>query len=167
MPGRVTFLRFAVCAFVLALTVAPALTLAGATPVIDEPPRDYSRVEVAPAKTSIYVGTVAMTMPTLIRHGEAFESTYVAKVFPYFFYNEHGRLSIVFSDAMLRQLERGEPVEFKGLAVRADGAERRIEGKATPSDAQGGKIKVRVFYSKRVELIFNTTYRFPALAKMR
>lgn len=127
---------------------------------------NYERVEVAPTKTSIYVGTVAMTTGVFMRQQGVYESTYVAKVFPYFFYNESGKLSIELSDEMLRALERGEPIEFKGRAVRTDGAERRVEGKATPSDARSGKIKVRVVYSKRIELIFNTTYRFigPAAA---
>lgn len=120
----------------------------------------FDRVEVAPARTSIYVGSVSMTMPAFVRRNGVFETTYVAKVFPYFFYNEDGRLSIEFSDEMLRALERGEPVEFRGRAERSDGAPRRIEGKATPLDAASGKLKVRVFYSKRIELIFNTTYRF-------
>ena len=31
---------------------------------------------------------------------------------------------------------------------------------ATPADAAGGKIKVRVFVTQKIELIFNTTYRF-------
>ena len=44
--------------------------------------------------------------------------------------------------------------------MRDDGAERRLEGTATPTDATSGKLKVRVFVSKRIELIFNTTYRF-------
>lgn len=127
----------------------------------DVPPGRYDRVEVAPAKTSIYVGTVSLTMPAFARAHGVYASTYVARVFPVFFYNEKGRLSIELSDEALRQLERGETVEFKGRAVRDDGAERPVEGKATPADATSGKIKVRVFYSKRVELIFNTTYRFP------
>ncbi|MES2693509.1 MAG: hypothetical protein V4773_08550 [Verrucomicrobiota bacterium] len=122
----------------------------------------YDRVEVAPSKTSIYLGYVSMTMPPFARKGTVFESTYVAKVVPFVFYNESGRLNIEFSDDMLRQLERGEPVDFKGLAVNSEGAERRVEGRATPTAARAGKIKVRVFYSKRIELIFNTTYHFPA-----
>jgi hypothetical protein len=122
---------------------------------------DYSRVDVAPTRTSIYVGTVSMTMPTFVRSEGAFVSSYVAKVFPYFFYNENGRLTVDISDDALRQLARGEAIEFTGRAVRTDGAERRVEGKATPIDATSGKLKVRVFYSKRIELIFNTTYRFP------
>ena len=121
----------------------------------------YSRVIVAPTKTSIYVGSVSMAMPTFVRVNGGFEATYAAHVFPFFFYNENGRLRVELPDDALRQLERGEPVEFTGRAVRDDGAERRVEGKATPTDAARGRLKVRVFYSKRIELIFNTTYRFP------
>ena len=124
-------------------------------------PASYSRVIVAPARTSIYLGSVSMTMPTFVRVTGGFEAPYDARVFPFFFYNEMGRLRVEMPDDALRQLERGEPVEFKGRAVRDDGAERRVEGKATPTDAASGKLKVRVFYSKRIELIFNTTYRFP------
>ena len=102
-----------------------------------------------------------MTMRTFARSGGGYEAPYVAKVFPYFFYNENGRLRVEISDDALHKLARGEPIEFKGCAVRDDGAERRVEGKATPTDGATGKIKVRVFYSKRIELIFNTTYRFP------
>ena len=127
----------------------------------DFDPAGYTRVIVAPAKTSIYLGTVAMTMPPFVRANGGFEAAYTAKVFPFFFYNEAGRLRVEISDASLRQLERGETIEFQGRAVREDGAERRVEGRATPDSRTSGKIKVRVFYSKRIELIFNTTYRFP------
>lgn len=123
---------------------------------------DLAHVHVAPMKTSIYVGSVAMDMPAFDRHDGGFESTYVAKVFPFFFYNEQGRVRVEFTDAMLARLHAGEPVDFTGLARRLDGAERRIEGRATPAaaSADSGKLKIRVFYSKRVELIFNTTYSF-------
>lgn len=121
---------------------------------------NYAQVEVAPAKTSIYIGRVTMTMPAFARKDGRYEASYEAKVVPYFFYNEAGRLAIEVSDEQLRALARGEAIEFRGRAVRSDGEERRVEGKATPADATSGKIKVRVFVSKRVELIFNTTYRF-------
>lgn len=121
----------------------------------------FARVEIAPTKTSIYVGSVSMTMPLLTRRDGGFEAMYAAKVFPYFFSNETGRLRVEMSDAALRKLERGEAVEFTGHAVNAEGDERRVEGKATPADASRGKIKVRVFVSKKIELIFNTTYLFP------
>jgi hypothetical protein len=121
-------------------------------------------VEVAPTKTSIYVGSVALTMPAFTRTAGTYVSAYVAKVFPYFFANEQGRLSIEVSDDQLRRLERGEPIEFTGRAVSDDQSERRITGRATPLDAATGKLKVRVSVSRQVELIFNTTYRFPAVA---
>lgn len=121
----------------------------------------YERVEVAPAKTSIYVGSVTMTMPGFTRQAGTYTSTYEARVFPFFFSNEHGRLRVDIADAQLGQLARGEAIDFKGQALSADGAERRIEGRATPADATSGKLKVRVFVSRRIELIFNTTYRFP------
>lgn len=138
------------CALVLTLVVGGA----------EAPISAYDQVTIAPTKTSIYIGTVSMTMPAFVRKNGIYESTYVAKVFPYFFGSEKGVLAIKLSDAELRRLEKGEAVEFSGRAVNTDGEERRVEGKATPADVGGGKIKVRVFVSKRIELIFNTSYRF-------
>ena len=150
--------------FRLALRVAALALIAGVARADEPDLRRYDRVEIAPTKTSIYIGSVSMTMPPFVRAGSvAFESTYVAKVFPFFFQSENGRLSVAFSDDALRRLERGERVEFTGQAVATNGDQRRVEGHATP-EAPGvpsGKIKVRVFVSKRIELIFNTTYRFP------
>ena len=145
------FRRAVLAAFALALPARGA----------EQSLRAFDQAEVAPSKTSIYVGSVALTVSKLTRTQGGFSTAYTAKVFPYFFYNENGTLSIDFTDDMLRQLERGEAVEFKGRAVRTDGDARPVEGKATPIDAAHGKVKVRVFYSKRIELIFNTTYRFP------
>ena len=123
----------------------------------------YNRVDIEPTKTSIYIGTVSLTMPTLQRSGITFSSTYAAKVFPYFFQNEKGELSIDLPDEDLRRLERGEVVHFVGRAHNTDGDDRRIEGRAIPANSQSGKIKVRVFVSKKIQLIFNTTYHFPSV----
>jgi hypothetical protein len=123
-------------------------------------PGPYDHVVVPPAKTSIYVGSVTLLMPDFVRRATTYETRYEAKVFPYFFSNEQGRVSIEITDDMLARLARGETVAFKGRGIRDDGVERRLEGTATPGDAVSGKLKVRVFVSKRIELIFNTTYRF-------
>lgn len=120
----------------------------------------YDHVVIPPAKTSVYVGSVTLTMPDFVRQGGVYESSYAAKVFPYFFSNERGRVYVEIPDPLLEQLARGERIEFKGRGVRDDGVERRIEGTATPADAMSGKLKVRVFVSRKIELIFNTTYRF-------
>jgi hypothetical protein len=120
----------------------------------------YAAVTIDPARTSIFIGNVSLTMPALAREGGTYATTYEAKVFPFFFYSEQGRLWIDFSDDELARLERGETVDFTGHAQTDDGSQRRIEGRATRVDANSGKIKVRIFVSKRIELIFNTTYRF-------
>lgn len=115
---------------------------------------------VETAKTSIYIGSVTLTMPPFQRNGEVYRSTYQAKVFPYFFYNEAGKIAITLSDEDLRRIGAGEVVHFTGEAEDTTGDPRRIEGRVVPDDAISGKIKVRVWVSKNIELIFNTTYRF-------
>jgi predicted GIY-YIG superfamily endonuclease len=89
-------------------------------------------------------------------------SEYSAEVFPYFFYNENGRIYVEVTDDMLRRLERRETVEFSGRAVRSDGVVRLVTGRAVPDGTQSGNIKVRVFVTRKIELIFNTNYRFPS-----
>lgn len=133
-----------------------------ATP--DAPPQAGARfdtVEIEPTKTSIYVGSVSLTMPPFVRQDDVYRSSYQAKVFPFFIFNEHGSISIDFPDDSLRRLRQGEVVYFKGHATNSRGDGRRIEGRAVPDapDADHGRIKVRVWVG-RVELIFNTTYRF-------
>jgi len=123
----------------------------------------YARVDIADAKTSIYIGNITMKTPTFVRENGVYSAAYRAKVFPYFFYNENGTLSIEISDDTLRALERGEVIQFKGQAFNDDGEERHVEGRAIPDgpNSLSGSIKVRVFVSKKIQLIFNTTYRFP------
>ena len=120
----------------------------------------HAEATVDPAKTSIYIGSVTLDMAPFRRSGERYESTYTARVFPYFFYNEKGRIEIVLSDDDLRQLAAGERITFSGKAESSDGEPRRIEGQATPADPLSGNIKDRVWVSPRIELIFNSHYRF-------
>jgi hypothetical protein len=160
MVRRLLFL-----AIVLALTSIPAVAGEvgpGPTAVTTAATshRAPNQVDVAPTKTSIYIGTVSMTMPTFVRHGGTFEASYTAKVFPYYFYNEKGTLTVNISDAQLDELVAGRTITFTGLGVRDDGTPRPVEGKAMPTDAKSGKLKVRVTVSKHVVLVFNTTYRF-------
>ncbi|MBI5770274.1 MAG: hypothetical protein HZA93_21030 [Verrucomicrobia bacterium] len=140
------------------LLCALACVLACARAAAPDPAR-FAQVQIEPSKTSIYLGVVSLTLPVFQRASARYESSYSAKVMPYFFLNEKGRISVDVSDEALAKLARGEAIEFTGRAVREDGVERRVEGKATPADATGGKVKVRVFVTKSVELIFNSTYR--------
>ena len=134
--------------------------LALAAMAADESLSRFDRVVVDPAKTSIYIGSVTMSFSPATRVAGVYATDYTAKVFPYFFMSETGKLFLDAPDETLRKLARGEVVDFSGHGVSSSGAERRFEGRATPTDATSGKLKVHAFVSKRIDLIFNMTYRF-------
>ncbi len=125
-----------------------------------ELPQFYQCATVATAKTSIYIGNVKLTTEPFTRKGDIYSSRYDAKVFPLFFMSESGRISITITDEDLRRLADGERVIFDGEGFNTSEKPRKIEGHADPIDERSGKIKVRVWVSKNIELIFNTTYRF-------
>lgn len=146
----------------LTLVASGHATPTASTPVVESAPDPrYARVAVERVYTSIYIGRVTLTMPPFERRGtDTYHSTYRASVVPYFFRNERGQLSITLPPADLARLAAGERVHFTGQAANTAGEPRRIEGHADPADAYSGNIKVRVFVTEKIQLIFNTTYRF-------
>jgi hypothetical protein len=136
--------------------VVLAAALHGETPLDAR----YNKAAVEPVTTSIYIGYVKLTAPMFTRTRTGYVSDYKAFVFPFFFMGEHGQMTIEASNDDLQRLARGEIVQFKGQAENSDGETRLILGRAVPQDATRGKLKVRVFVSKRIQLIFNTTYHF-------
>jgi len=124
-----------------------------------EPAPALDRVEVPAMKTSVYVGTVTLKTGAFMRTGEVFESTYEAKVFPWFFWSEHGRIAMRVPAAELARLARGERIEFKGDARNQRNKPRRVTGHAEPADAISGRIKVRIHLDD-LTLVFEGTYRF-------
>jgi len=150
--------RSVLCLFLLlgavgALTAQPAPILTG-----------WDRVRISPMKTSIYVGSVSLTTEVFGRNGSNLVSTYDAKVWPWFFWGETGKISITLSDANLASLARGERAEFTGTATNHKNKPRTVTGYAQPADAISGKIKVRIGVDDTV-LIFNGTYRFETAMK--
>lgn len=135
--------------------LAPALLRAA------EPAGAFDRVQVAPMRTSIYVGTVALTTGDFVRTGDGFDSNYEAKVFPWFFWSERGRIAMRVPAAELEKLARGERIEFTGEALNHKGKTRRVTGRAEPADPTSGRIKVRIHVDD-VTLVFDGTYRFPS-----
>jgi len=118
------------------------------------------KITVETSSTSIYIGKVTLLVAPLARQNGVYTGDYRAKVFPYFFMNEHGTFRLEVSDEDLARVAKGETVEFKGHAENNGREERKITGRATPDDAVHGKIKVRIFVTDKIQLIFNTTYRF-------
>jgi hypothetical protein len=138
--------------------VTLAFLLAAAPLRADESLARFNVVDIKPAVVSIFIATVTMAMPPFVRKGATYSSTYSAKVFPYFFYNEKGRIWIVVPDDLLRRAAKGQPVDFIGHATSDSGDERRIEGHAVPTGPLSGKIRVRVFVTRRISLDYDTTY---------
>ena len=126
-------------------------------------PQAYERVDIADSSTSIYVGSVALSLGQLAYAGGKFQTHYHARVFPLFFMSENGQMEIPFSEEQLAGIRRGERVEITGIARTPSNESREITGYVKPEGPDNGSIKVRVHVSKRIELIFNTRYRIPGL----
>lgn len=142
-----------------------ALAVLAAAPLrADDSLARFNVVDIKPSTASIYIATVTMTMPPFVRKKVVYSSTYSAKVFPYFLFNEKGRIWIVVPDDLLRRAANGESVDFKGHALSDSGDERRVEGHATPTGPWGGKIRVRVFVTRRISLNYDTTYELKGAA---
>jgi hypothetical protein len=136
-----------------------SLALLAALPLrADDSMARFNVVDIKPAVVSVFIATVTMTMPPFVRKNTVYSSTYTAKVFPYFFYNEKGRIWIVVPEDLLQRAAKGQPVDFVGHALSDAGEERRVEGHAVPTGPWGGKIRVRVFVTKRISLNYDTTY---------
>ncbi len=121
---------------------------------------DWQRVAVTPMKTSVYIGSVRLKAGEFVRDGDTFASTYEAKVTPWFFWSEHGEISIRVSADELTRLAAGESIEFAGDAKNHKGKPRRVSGRAEPTEDGGanGRIKVRIHVDD-VTLVFNGDYR--------
>jgi hypothetical protein len=139
-----------------------ALLLLGLAPAATVQAGAFDTVLVEDSKTSIYIGNVTLRLTPLKREGERYVGNYEAKVFPFFFSSERGSMFVECTQEQLDALQRGERVSFTGGGTSSDGEERRVEGHVTPDGPQSpsGKIKVRIFVSKKIQVIFNTTYRF-------
>jgi len=120
---------------------------------------DWDSVTIAPMKTSIYIGSVSLTTGVFKRAENQFSTTYEAKVWPWFFWSETGRISITVPAADLEKLSRGERIEFTGEAFNHKNKPRKVTGRAERINGASGKIKVRISVDD-TELIFNGNYRF-------
>ena len=151
-------MRFVRIAALAPLLLAAAAARAGI-------PAAAASASIATSQTSIYVGKVTLSVSALDRRDGSYRSTYRAKVVPFFFLNEAGDLEIDMPDADVGRLLAGQPVDFTGKAVRQDGTVRALQGRATPAGADGGAVKVRIYISKRIVLVFDTTYRLTGSLK--
>ena len=120
---------------------------------------NWERVAVEPMKTSIYIGSVTLTTGVFVRQGSTLAATYEARVFPWFFWGESGKITITLSDANLASMARGESADFTGEAFNQKSKSREVTGRVQPATATSGKIKVRIL-ADGYKLVFNSTYQF-------
>lgn len=123
----------------------------------------WDTVAIEAMKTSIYVGSVTLTTSEFKREGEQYTATYEARVWPWAFWNETGRITIKLPAADIERLKRGERVEFAGEAANHKNKPRQVTGRADRTGDGTGKIKVRIGVDDTA-LIFNGSYRVAANA---
>lgn len=128
---------------------------------VQNPEPAYTRiVSVEPSKAKgVPAMRITLASDPMRRTASGYESTYSVKVIPFFFFNETGSIRIDLTPGALELLGAGQVVSFTGEAVNQNNARRLIEGRATPTDAQSGRIRIVVKVGG-IELIFKTTYRF-------
>src|ERR1017187_9372840 len=104
-----------------------ALALSAAAPVrsADDDLARFNLIDIKPTTSSLFIATVTMTMPPFARRDTVFSSTYSARVFPYFFWSESGRIWIVVPAEKIRRAALGEPVDFTGHGISRS-EERRV-----------------------------------------
>lgn len=101
---------------------------------------------------------ITLSAGTLTRTETGYTADYEVKVFPFFFFNEHGTVRIEIIPEAMRLLQAGEVISFSGDATNQHGHLRLVDGRVYPEDKLTGRISL-VVHVGSIELIFKTTYR--------
>jgi hypothetical protein len=151
-------LRSKLC--LLPMLAAAALAWADATRKVS----NGDHVSVPAMRTSIYIGSVTLVPSVFSRHGDTYEATYEANVWPWIFWSEKGEVSIKVPETDLQRALKGETIEFSGGGYNQRSRHRTVTGRLQPHDATSGKIKIRIS-ADGFTLVFNGTYRFDNAVK--
>jgi len=114
---------------------------------------ENSTMSLKAAKATLIIGP-------LTRTNGVFVGNFKMKVFPYFFKNDWGRLSIKASDEDMAAFEQGKTVAVTGIATsEKNGSVRPIEIKATPQDRDHGTVCL-CFEAAKQKMTFSPAYHF-------
>jgi hypothetical protein len=120
---------------------------------------DTRKLLIAPSSTWLGGGTARLAVGALNREPGTYTGDYRIKVFPYFFKNETGCLSVQVSNLALHKLTQGVAVRLVGHATtNGTGQTRSITAWARPSANDSGALTFAVATIDG-NLIFNTSYR--------
>jgi hypothetical protein len=117
---------------------------------------------VDPSSASVAAGRATLTIGALLRTNDLYTGNYKIKVFPYFFKNEKGTLTVFVSDATLAGINAGKVAVITGTATTSGkgGRTRHIDVTATPMDINQGKLKLCFITASNRKLIFEPAYHF-------
>jgi hypothetical protein len=116
-----------------------------------------SVIEPAAAK-DIPAMRITLSPGKMKRTETGYLSDYEVKVFPFFFFSEHGQVRIDIEPEAMRRLVSGDVISFTGEAINHREKHRPIDGRIYPEDDLTGRIRL-VVHVGSIELIFKTTYR--------
>jgi hypothetical protein len=116
---------------------------------------------IDPSSMPVAAGKATLIIGPLQRTNGVYAGDYKLKVFPYFSKNEKGRLAIIVSDKSLAEASQGKVVAITGTATMSGkgGKSRPIAATATPTDINGGKLKLWFTAGDR-KMIFEPAYHF-------
>jgi hypothetical protein len=116
---------------------------------------------IEPSSMSVLAGKATLTIGPLERTNGVYTGDYEYTVFPWFQFNEQGKLAILVSDESLAQANDGKVVTVTGTAtaIGKGGARRPIVIIATPVDKDHGTLNLSFMAGSR-KMIFTPAYHF-------
>lgn len=119
------------------------------------------KVAVPPMRTSIYVGSVTLSVTDFERDAGSFDysADYHARVIPWWFWTESGTITLKPTEGAIERLLAGETIEVDGEAMNHNGKPRTVSARIRPSKDGGGTIKVRID-AGGTKLVFDGSYTF-------
>jgi len=144
------------------ITVLLALLTAGGSNLHAAPASTNRILLIDPSSMPVGAGKATLIIGALQRTNDVYMGDYRIKVYPYFFKNEKGRLSIIVSDKSLAGINQGKPEAITGTATTSgkSGKSRRINATATPADINRGKLKLWFTTAGNRKMTFEPTYHF-------
>jgi hypothetical protein len=148
------------------ITLLLALIAVGYSPASAAPDSTNSAAAdrillIEPSSMSVLAGKATLTIGPLERTNGVYIGDYEYAVFPWFQFNEQGKLAILVSDESLAQANQGKVVTITGTATASGkgGARRPIVIIATPVDKDHGILNLSFMAGSR-KMIFTPAYHF-------
>jgi hypothetical protein len=147
---------------ILLVLFAAGWGCAHAAPVVTNSAPAGRILMIDPSSMPVGAGKATLTIGALRRADGIYAGDYKLKVFPWFFKNEKGTLSIAVSDESLAEAGQGKVVTITGTATTSgkSGRTRHIEATATPADINHGTLKLSFTTAGNRKMLFEPAYHF-------